>query len=111
MLVYNNTKFQNNKHMVWKILCGAIKKFQKDQDGRSAHFTLYENLLGTEAIENQINSAKNQLHSLSWDGKVKKGWNFDKYVLAHRDQHIILEKLTDFEYNSGIVFHPRNHQH
>ena len=45
-----NTKFQNNNHAVWKLLCGAIKdtqhithieKFQKDQDGWRAHFALY----------------------------------------------------------------------
>ena len=32
------------------------------------------------------------------DSKVKKGWNFDKSVFAHKEQHIILEKLTDFGY-------------
>ena len=108
-MVYN-TKFQKNNHMVWKILYGAIKdtqhisnikKFQKDQDWRQAYLALYKNLLGTEAIQNRINKPKNWLQNLSWNGKVKKGWDFDKYVLAHKDQQIILEKLTDFEY-SGI---------
>ena len=55
----------------------------------------------TEAIQNRINNAENRLQNLSWDSKVKKGWNFDKYDLAHKDQHITLEKLADFAY-SGV---------
>ena len=71
--------------MVWKILYGAIKvtqqithikKFQKDQDGKGAYFALYKNLLGTEAIQNQINSAKNRLQSLSMGWKGKKELEF-----------------------------------
>ena len=105
-----NTKYQNDNHIAWKILYGAIKdtqhfthikKFQKEQDGRHTYFALYENLLGSKAIQNCMNSAKNQLENLLWDGKVKKGWNFDKYILAHKDQHIILEKFANFKY-SGI---------
>ena len=102
-----NTKFQKDNHTIWKLLYGTIKytqhithikKFQKEQDGWRAYFALYKNLRGTEAIQNRINTAENRLQGLSWDGKVKKGWNFDKHVLAHKEQHIILEKLTNFGY-------------
>ena len=61
-----------------------INKFWKEQDGRGAYFALYDNLLGQETIQIWINKVENDLQSLSWDDKVKKGWNFDKYNLASR---------------------------
>ena len=107
--IEKNMKFLDDNR-VWKILYATSKdthcftqnkKFQKQQDGREAYLALYDNLLGCKAIQNQTCKAENQLQSLSWDGKVKKGLNFDKYILAHEDQHIILEKLTELDY-SGI---------
>ena len=95
--IKNNMKFDDDNLAMWKILYATvkeshyfthIKKFQRQQDGRNTYLTLYDSLLGRQAIQNQTN----RLRGLSWDGKTKKGWNFDKYILAHKDQHIILGK-------------------
>ena len=39
----------------------------------------------------------------------KKGWDWDKYVVLHKEQHAIMESLTDYSYcrmdNSNKVCH------
>jgi hypothetical protein len=89
---------------VWKILHHTlkstsylthIKPFMKQQDGREAYLKLYEQLLGTQAMDNYATRAENRLASLSLDGHRKKNWGYDKYVLAHKEQHYILTKLEE----------------
>jgi len=103
--------FQTDNIAVWKVLHHAvkdteyvihIKKFQKRQDGRKAFLALHASLLGRQAIDNHTGAAETKLQSLTWDGKVRKNWSFTKYILAHKEQHIILEKLKDFGSYGGI---------
>ena len=103
--------FTNDNMAVWKLLYATvkdteflthIKKHQKKQDGRKAFLALHSSLLGKQAIDNQIGIAENRLQSLEWDGKVKKNWNFNKCVLAHKEQHVILDKLKDLSTYSRI---------
>ena len=58
-------------------------------------------MLGEDAINNHASRAENRLQELSLDGQRKKNWDFNKYVLAHKEQHIILEKLKEYGY-AGI---------
>jgi len=95
---------------VWEILFASlkdttfityIKPFAKKQDGREAFKALHTQLLGSEAINNHASTAENKLQELALDGNRRKGWGFDKFVLAHKEQHIILEKLKVYGY-SGL---------
>ena len=78
-----------------------VKPYMPTQDGRRAFVALYTTLLGPQAINNHASTAENKLQSMTLDGTRKKNWNFDKYVIGHKEQHIILEKLVEHGY-SGI---------
>jgi len=107
------TNVQNYSHdniQVWKLLWSVvkdtqwvtyIKPFVAKQDGRRAFTTLYVTLLGPESIGNHASMAENALNKLAYDGNRKKNWNFEKYIVGHREQHLILTKLTEFGH-SGI---------
>lgn len=95
--------------MVWKILYGMlkgtpyltyIKEYIPRQDGREAFKALHDHLLGTQAINTYASRAENALQNLHLDGTKKSTqWNLDKYVQAHIEQHVILEKLTKYGHN------------
>ena len=102
--------FKLDNTIVWKLLLSIltdttfityIKRFASKQDGRSAFKALKTHLLGEDAINNHASKAENRLTELNLDGQRKKNWDFNKYVLAHKEQHIILEKLTEYGY-AGI---------
>ena len=78
-------------------LCNACEGLCK-QDGRSAYHKLYTTLLGPQAIDNHASKAENKLQTLAFDGTRRKNWDFDKYVQAHKEQHILLESLADHGY-------------
>ena len=108
--VQTDPHFVQDNIKVWKLLYGLlkdsyyltyIKKYQKTQDGREAFFTLHEQLLGNSALDNHASKAENKISNLTLDGQKRKGWNFEKYVTAHMEQHQILEKLKNFGH-SGI---------
>ena len=90
---------------VWKILWLKLKKgkyssylrpFLKSRDARKAFFALHDQLLGHAAIANYGNAAENRLKDLVLDGTKTKNWNFDKYLVEHKEQHMILEKLKEY---------------
>lgn len=100
--------FLQDNVKVWKLLYSAlklssnltyIKTFLKDQNGREAFRALHNRLLGSQAIDNYASKAENRLNSLVLDGSRKKGWGFEKYVLAHIEQHLILQKLQEYGHN------------
>ena len=92
---------------VWKLLWAIVKEtnyvthvkvYLSKQDGRSAYQKLYNALLGPQAIDNHASKAENKLQTLAFDGTRRKNWDFDKYVQAHKEQHILLESLADHGY-------------
>jgi hypothetical protein len=100
----------DNVH-VWKILSHTlkdtgymthIKPYQRLQNGREAYKALHKTLLGREAVNNYISRAENRLTTLTLDGARKKNWNFDKYVLAHKSQHVRIDKIQALNLYSGI---------
>ena len=106
--------FVHDNSIVWEILENVlkdtmyityIKSYAKAQDGRAAFKQLHTQLLGTEAINNYASAAERKLQELVLDGKPKKAWGFDKYVLAHKEQHIILEKLKSQYGHAGLDEH------
>jgi hypothetical protein len=102
--------FAADNAAVWKILWMKLKKgkyqsyikpFLAKQDARGAFMALHDQLLDRAAIANYANAAENRLTSLFLDGTKTKNWNFDKYLVQHMEQHLILNKLKDFGY-AGI---------
>jgi hypothetical protein len=102
--------FAADNVIVWEILWMKLKKgkchtylkpFLDEKDGRGAFFNLHKQLLGKSAIANYATAAQNKLSSLALDGTRNKHWNFDKYLVQHKEQHMILTKLKDFGY-AGI---------
>jgi hypothetical protein len=102
--------FTLDRVVIWKILyqiCHGtmyysyIRQYQQSRDGRAAFRALYTALLGSQAVANYASTAENRLQTLSLNGQRAKNWGFEKYVLAHMDQHTILEKLTEHGH-SGI---------
>lgn len=92
---------------VWKLLWAIVKEtnyvthvkvYLSKQDGRSAYQKLYTALLGPQAIDNHASKAENKLQTLAFDGTRRKNWDFDKYVQAHKEQHILLDSLADHGY-------------
>ena len=45
--------------------------------------------------------AENTLSTTTYNGE-KRRWTFEKYVTVHKDQHTILNGLTEYGY-AGIV--------
>jgi hypothetical protein len=99
--------FSQDNVRVYKLLHAAlkgtnnlthIKSYAKKSDGREALIALHKQLLGGQAIQNYAAKAENRLNSLALDGTKRRNWNFDKYVIAHVEQHHILEKLIDHGY-------------
>jgi hypothetical protein len=93
--------------LVWDTVKGGdyvthIKPFQRAKDGREAFKALYRALLGRDAVNNYIARAENKLSTLSLDGSKRKNWNFDKYVLAHKAQHNVMEKCQSLGLYRGI---------
>jgi hypothetical protein len=102
--------FTLDRVVFWKILyqiCHGImyysyiRQYQQSQDGRAAFSALYTALLGSQAVANYTSTAENRLQTLPLTGQKAKNWGFEKYVLAHMDQHTIPEKLTEHGH-SGI---------
>ena len=87
---------------VWKLLWRIVKDTQyvtyvkpyvNKQDGREAFKMLYTTLLGPQAVNNHASQAENRLAAMTLEGTRKKNWGFDKYVIGHKEQHLILDKL------------------
>jgi hypothetical protein len=102
--------FEDDNALVWQILWSKLKggKYQSyikpyldQQDARGAFIALHTQLLGRAAIANYANAAENKLTNLALDGTKTKGWTFDKYLVQHKEQHMILDKLKNYDH-AGI---------
>ena len=58
--------------------------------------TLHYQLLGEQAIGNYAAAAELKLQTLNLNGTKTKNWNFERYLVEHKEQHMILEKLKDY---------------
>ena len=83
-------RFKNGKYQAY------IKPFLNKRDGRAAFTTLHHQLLGEQAIGNYAAAAELKLQTLNLNGTKTKNWNFERYLVEHKEQHMILEKLKDY---------------
>lgn len=74
-----------------------VKPAQRTRNGRMAYHDLYDHYLGPNNVNNMASTAEKKLDVTTYDGE-KRGWNFEKYVRVHVDQHTILTNLTQHGY-------------
>ena len=84
------------KHTCWTY----IKPFQRARDGRGAFLALQNHYLGPNNIDNMASLAEKKLAMTTYTGEHHRR-TFEKYVTLHKDQHSILEGLTEHGY-AGI---------
>jgi hypothetical protein len=63
-----------------------IRKFNKDQDGRSAYFALKAQAEGQSAITTRLNKAYAMIQNATYNGR-SKNFTFDKYIEIHQKAH------------------------
>ena len=80
-----------------------VKQMKNLQDGQAVYFAIHKQFL----LARQATEVKRKLQTSHDDGK-KKGWDWGKYVALHKEQHAIMESLTDYGYSGtekGTKFH------
>ena len=91
---------------VWELLSGLtrkhtcwtyVKPFQRARDGRGAFLALRNHYLGPNNVDNMASLAEKKLAMTTYTGERHR-WTFEKYVMLHKDQHSILEGLTEHGY-------------
>ena len=94
---------------VWELLSGLkhkhtcwmyVKPFQCARDGRGAFLALQNHYLGPNNVDNMASLTEKKLAMTTYTGEHRR-WTFEKYVKLHKDQHSILEGLTEHGY-AGI---------
>ena len=65
------------------------------QDNQAVYFNAHKHPLGPDYMTRQTTEAERKLQTSCYDGE-RKGWDWDKYVALHKEQHVIMENLTDY---------------
>jgi hypothetical protein len=71
---------------------------QKTRDGRMANNGLYQHFLGPNNVDNMATQAEDKLKNTVYNGEQHR-WDFERYVNVHKQQHSIMEGLTEHGYN------------
>ena len=74
-----------------------VKQKKSMQDGQAVFFDIRKQFLDTYHVTRQATDTERKLHCSHYDGD-KKGWDCDKYVALHKEQHAIIESLTGYGY-------------
>ena len=61
-------------------------------------FNAHKQFLGPNHMAMQTTDVERKLQNSQYDGE-RKGWDWDKYVALHKEQHAIMESLTDYGYS------------
>ena len=100
-------KFKVDNILVYQTLLKAIidtnayvytKQRRSMQVGQSAYFDVHKHCLGHDHVVRQDKDAQTKLQTSHYDGE-RKGWDWDKYVTLHKEQHAIMGSLTDYGYS------------
>ena len=76
------------------------KKRKSTQDDQAMFHNIHKQFLSPDHVARQATGAERMLQKSHYNSK-KKGWDWNKYVTLHKDQHMIMESLADHVY-SGI---------
>jgi len=74
-----------------------FKVGRKSKDGRKAFLAVDSHYLGPNNVDHMARAAERKLLNLSHRSE-RKGWNFEKYVTSHKEQHTILHGLEQHGY-------------
>ena len=72
-----------------------VKQRKTTQDSQAVYFDIHKWFLGPDHVARQATNAERKLQTSHYDHK-KKGWDWDKCITLHKEQHAIMESLTDF---------------
>ena len=75
-----------------------MKQRKGTQDGQAVFFDIHKHFLGPYHVARQVTEAERKLQSSHYDGE-RKVWDWDKYVALHKEQHAIMESLTDYGFS------------
>ena len=75
-----------------------LKQRKSMKDGQAVFFNVHKQFLGLDHVVRQAAEAEGKLQSSHNDGE-RKACDWDKYVLLHKEQHAIMESLTDYGYS------------
>ena len=84
------------------------KQRRATQDGQVVFINIHKHFLGSDHVIRQATDVEGKLQNFHYDDK-RKTWDWDKYVALHKEQHAIMESLTDYGY-SGMDNGTKVHQ-
>ena len=106
-LSYQVDTFKIDNALVYQILSKVstdmdtyvyVKQRKGIQDGQAVFFNIHKHFLGPEHVARQAAEAEEKLQNSCCDGERKK-WDWEKYVVLHKEKHAIMESLTDYGYS------------
>ena len=75
-----------------------VKQRRGMQDGQAVLFDVQKHCLDPDHVARQATDAEGKLQNSNCDGERKK-LDWDKYVALHKEEHAIMESLTDYGYS------------
>jgi len=96
--------FPPDNKKVWSILHSLfstspswqhVKKWAASQDGRQTYRTLHTHHFGRDRVDTMFHSILTTLQNLHY-AEDRKNYNFDKYCIAHVEQHNLHAGLVEF---------------
>ena len=75
-----------------------VKQRKETQDGQAVFFHLHKPFLCSDHVARQTTEAERKLQTSHYDYE-RKGWDWDKYITLHKEQHTIMESLTYYDYS------------
>ena len=68
------------------------------QNSQAVYFNIHNCFLSPDHVARQATEAERKLQDSHYGGE-RKSWDWDKYVALHKEQHAIMESLTDYGYS------------
>ena len=84
-----------------------VKQRKALQDGQAVFFNVHKHFIGPDHMVRQATDAEGKLENSYYDGE-RKTWDWDMCVAPHKEQHAILESLTDYG-NIGMEYGTKVH--
>ena len=103
-LSYQVDTFKIYNALVYQILSNVftdmdtyvyIKQKKGMQDSWAVFFNVNKHFLCPDHVSRQAAEAEGKLQNSHYDGE-RKEWDWDKYVIIHKEQHAIMESLLDY---------------
>ena len=115
-LYFHCDTFKNDNALVYKILLKMltdtdiyvyVKQRNGMQNSWTVFFNVHKQFLDPDYVARYAAEAERKLQTSRYDGE-REGWDLDKYVALNKEQHAIIESLTDYGYsgmNNGTKVH------